>query len=503
MYLTNPVNMRRVGPPTNILHEVVASWNGNAKHHAPLLPHEDPKGFYSIAQPAVEQAGVPLVFAEYNTNRLPMHKMPDFYRRANLALCTSLFEGASNSVLEAMAAGQAVIATRSGNMAELDASMRRHFGESGILLVDRTVEAFVAGINSLKNDMARVFRMGQVNRREIIARWSWDEWAPRYSELLRGALGQDTLSPMPRRPARTRRAPRTSRPQQHTSAPAAVLDVCSLSCGESTHPRSLEALRKSKNQSYRLFEVKNVSPMYAAFNAMLDAAESAYVVQLDSDMMLYPGTIDLMYERIRHYRDSRWHLLYFLVRDVFRGRDMQAIKVFNLNVIGGNRFREIRGTDREFNRRMEEAGCGAIQGWPVPVADHVMEGPATLYAHFHDIYRKDLQARGRKDLDSAARREIENLSTRLKSTGNTDYWFAILGLLAGYTDHALRTDKEKSYLDVVNSPALDVVAQFPTVAEVLRVAGDPQRIPPHFDSLVSSQCPSVAEMITRIAGLPC
>jgi glycosyltransferase involved in cell wall biosynthesis len=112
--------------------------------------------------------------------------MPGFYRRSSVALCASLYEGASNSVMEAMAAGLAVIATDVGNHGEMVESQRKHLGDTGILLVERNPEAFAEALRSLTP--ARMREMGRLNREEIAARWSWDAWRDRYVEFFRSAI---------------------------------------------------------------------------------------------------------------------------------------------------------------------------------------------------------------------------------------------------------------------------------------------------------------------------
>lgn len=177
MYLTNPVNVDRFRSDLEVDRGLlVASWSGNAKHAV-----GDFKGLTTIIRPAVQSADVAFQFAEYNTNRLAPKEMPAFYRRANVTLCASLSEGASNSVMEAMAAGHALIATDVGNHREMRENQVREFGESGILLVPRTVGAFAEALSVLKRDPARVKAMGEINRAEIRERWSWSRWSHRYA----------------------------------------------------------------------------------------------------------------------------------------------------------------------------------------------------------------------------------------------------------------------------------------------------------------------------------
>jgi len=182
VYLTNPVNMRRFSEPTPVQDEVICSWNGNAQHVSGA--NVDVKGFNTIIKPVCESLGQPLIVAEYNTSRLSPAEMPAFYRNANLSLCMSLYEGCSNSTLEAMASGQALISTDCGNVREMQQSQLREFGDTGIVIVERTPEALVQALQMLRSKPDRVIEMGRLNRQEIAARWSWSVWAPRYEEFL-------------------------------------------------------------------------------------------------------------------------------------------------------------------------------------------------------------------------------------------------------------------------------------------------------------------------------
>jgi len=180
--LTNPVNTERF-ECTQIKDRVVASWNGNAGHSNSL--DRDVKGFFSIVQPACEKAGVELVFAEATLCRWQPEEMPDFYLQGNVALCASLYEGASNSVMEAMAAGQALIVTDVGNHRDMRESQLKEYGDTGIILVERNVASFVEALQGLKRRPDRVAEMGRLNRLECERAWSWKAWIEQYAAFLR------------------------------------------------------------------------------------------------------------------------------------------------------------------------------------------------------------------------------------------------------------------------------------------------------------------------------
>lgn len=191
VYLTNPVNMRRFPTPAPLRADVVAEWNGNSGHRVGnayggrLIKH-----LGDVIVPACQQAKIPLHVADYMVSggasrRRPPSEMPAFYQQANVALCASEYEAASNSCMEAMASGLALIATDVGNHREMMESQIAAFGDSGIVLVEGTVEAFAAAL--LKMAPERLHEMGRLNRAEIAARWSWDCWRDRYRDFLKKA----------------------------------------------------------------------------------------------------------------------------------------------------------------------------------------------------------------------------------------------------------------------------------------------------------------------------
>lgn len=182
MYLTNPVDTRRFNTRTEA-EGLIAAWAGNTGRSGP----QDQKGYHSVIVPAVEAAGWKLEVAEF-TRRLPPEEMPGFWRRATVSICASAYEGACRSVMESMACGLAVLSTDVGNMREMHESMLDHFGESGIEILPREPGAFADALRRLAADPGRVRAMGDANRAEVQARWSWTSWRARFAEFFRAGL---------------------------------------------------------------------------------------------------------------------------------------------------------------------------------------------------------------------------------------------------------------------------------------------------------------------------
>jgi glycosyltransferase involved in cell wall biosynthesis len=78
-----------------------------------------------------------------------------------------LSEGLSNALLESMAAGRPVVATRVGGTPEVVLD-----GETGLLVPPRSAEALARAIGTLLDDPDLARRLGEQGRRRIEERFS-------------------------------------------------------------------------------------------------------------------------------------------------------------------------------------------------------------------------------------------------------------------------------------------------------------------------------------------
>jgi glycosyltransferase involved in cell wall biosynthesis len=111
---------------------------------------------------------------------LPKKDVVALYRRADCFVSPSFYEGMPNAVLEAMACGLPVVASRIGGHQNLVRD-----GETGRLF-EVTQSAALAGVlgELIRNPGARR-RMGAKGRDVVTREHSWDDVADRYVRLLR------------------------------------------------------------------------------------------------------------------------------------------------------------------------------------------------------------------------------------------------------------------------------------------------------------------------------
>jgi glycosyltransferase involved in cell wall biosynthesis len=104
--------------------------------------------------------------------------IPELLAAGQALVLSSVWEGMPNVVLEAMAAGLPVIATRVEGTPESVTD-----GETGILVPPQSPAALAAGIEGLLDDAARAGAMGRAGRERAAAHFSWDAMVDRYNEL--------------------------------------------------------------------------------------------------------------------------------------------------------------------------------------------------------------------------------------------------------------------------------------------------------------------------------
>ncbi|MFZ1933174.1 MAG: glycosyltransferase [Thermoguttaceae bacterium] len=99
----------------------------------------------------------------------------------DVLLLTSHMEANPTCVLEAMAAGKPVVATRVGSVAETVLP-----GKSGYLVSPGDWQAMAAYVLELFADCSRAAEMGRAGRQHVITRWAVDRMVRGYEELIAG-----------------------------------------------------------------------------------------------------------------------------------------------------------------------------------------------------------------------------------------------------------------------------------------------------------------------------
>lgn len=106
--------------------------------------------------------------------------IPALLTAADIYVCASHEEGFSNSILEAMAAGKAVIATRVGGNEEM-----LEDGKLGVLVGSHDIDGLFAALECLCRDSMLRAQFGQIAAARVVSRYGAARMAQEYLELYR------------------------------------------------------------------------------------------------------------------------------------------------------------------------------------------------------------------------------------------------------------------------------------------------------------------------------
>src|SRR3954454_3742768 len=114
------------------------------------------------------------------TGELPIEDVQRWYQRLTIYAFTSRNEGFGLTLIEAMAAGSALVAARAGA-----AELVVEDGVSGVLVPTSDADALAAALEPLMRDVAAATAMGERGRARVLAKFSLDAEAARIGEVYR------------------------------------------------------------------------------------------------------------------------------------------------------------------------------------------------------------------------------------------------------------------------------------------------------------------------------
>lgn len=233
--------------------------------------------------------------------------MADWYNHGTVLLCASETEGTPNPALEAAACGCTVVSTPVGNMPQLIRN-----GINGYL-AERTVESLYRAVRQAIEQYETLATAMQ----EEITEWGWDRMAPRFYDVFRALPVLPTDSSGATANGRRTTPKRDLRDQ---------VTVFVTSVGAPTFETCLRRLQQ-QDCSLRLEVIRNVAPMHAAFQRMLDGCETTFFVQVDEDMLLFPHAISSLFDTISA-APADVAMYCADLYDAHLGRNLHGVKIF-------------------------------------------------------------------------------------------------------------------------------------------------------------------------------
>jgi len=142
----------------------------------------DDRGFAKALEERVRAAG--LADRVRFLGELPIEDLPRWYQRISIYAFTSRNEGFGLTLIEAMAAGAALVAARAGAAETVVAD-----GETGVLVPTGDAAALTAALEPLMRDPERAGEMGRKARARVMAEFSIDVEAERIAAVYRSVPG--------------------------------------------------------------------------------------------------------------------------------------------------------------------------------------------------------------------------------------------------------------------------------------------------------------------------
>lgn len=151
------------------------------------------------------------------------------------------------------------------------------------------------------------------------------------------------------------------------------LSVTILSVGSPQLPFAIQSvLDQTIDIPYRI--IQNVRPFGAAFNDMLSGCDSTYVIQLDEDMELHPGSAEMMSTRFKEQesKDPMLAQMVFRLTDPILGKIL-GVKIFAVGKASKVCMNEEQFPDRDFNQGLDDLGYTTIVADGEPVGFHARQ----------------------------------------------------------------------------------------------------------------------------------
>jgi hypothetical protein len=220
---------------------------------------------------------------------------------------------------------------------------------------------------------------------------------------------------------------------------------------------------------FRLRIIENVAPMSAAFQAMLDACDTPYYVQVDEDMLLHPDAVRRLHANLLAAPANVAFVVAYL-HDVHLEAPVQGVKIFRHDIVRRYPFADVQSCELDQVDRlradgfayqlMPEDGDAASDGDAFPFRIVGLHGgiysPRGVYERFRtlEMARRKHPRRFRHQEGWPAM-----LVERFLERRDPLDFYALMGLLAG-TLSAADARGEKDFRVYSSLPGFDLAMVF-------------------------------------------
>ena len=202
--------------------------------------------------------------------------------------------------------------------------------------------------------------------------------------------------------------------------------------------------------------------MHAAFQRMLDDCQTAFYVQVDEDMLLYPHGVRTLYERMCEQPD---HVAIYVEHlfDTQISRTIQGVKIFRHSVVKHYPFRDLEDFEIDQIRRFGQDGF-------VHVVNSVLEensAESVLGLHGTNLTRLSaylryfaIQRQQRQGKAPGWHSLMPELAEKLQAAPTETNFFALAGAMAGMIVPIGTAPRAKDYRTYAKTPGFEATSRF-------------------------------------------
>lgn len=226
------------------------------------------------------------------------------------------------------------------------------------------------------------------------------------------------------------------------------LTVFLITVGAPSYEDCRKAL-SAQDCTFRLEEIRDVAPMSAAFQQMIDRCKTRYYIQVDEDMILKPHAVRTLREHMSGLTAQSKAQACYPLWDEHLGRTILGIKIYDHTIMRQHPYRNVLSCEVDQLKRVKAAGYGIDIEWGRPWPQHwgmLKRGeptvlgihgahytPRSAFERYKDLFQKYRSVGG---IDWVAI-QMSTLLGRLakghdNAAENVDLW-AVIGAAAGLT----------------------------------------------------------------------
>ena len=405
--------------------KIQVGWTGNSKLK---FKNTDVKGFWIIQKAMSLTSDIAdWHIVDRDVNGIPFDKMPEWYNGLDIITCMSTEEGTPNPLLEGLACGCLPVMTNVGLAQELiDDGCQ-------IEIIERSVDSLVSKIKHISKNKSLIHCAKDKNIPIVKEKWDWNIRIKNWEKVIDFYL-DNKKEPLERK---------------HKTDLSNDVTVFVTTIGAVDYKHCIECL-ENQDCKFNIEVIKNVSPMNAAFQKMIDNCKTKYYIQVDEDMMLYPHAVRTMHDRILKEPDTTAILVHGL-HDVFIDMNITGVKIYKHSIIKKFPY-SVNGFSCETDqlKKLNNSGFGIkfyYNGLINTIDDTVM---GDLNEHWDqwgvfEKYSRDMQ-KLKRDPDNQGWMSmlLPIFIDKIKCGYDNIALYAILGAIVGLASPLLK-DKEKDF----------------------------------------------------------